>query len=293
LRGGASQFDHVGHFQSFNTGGIEHFGLVFEVNVLDFGNQGFDLVDTLVQQIQGTEHTAVSLHGHTNLVAHILGLSARCAGFQTVDTVQRVLDGGLVDFLVRVCFLGVRIHNVVARSATEHDQIQQGVRTQTVGTVHRRSGTFTDGVQTVDDLVLARWRLGHNLTVVVRGDTAHLVVDGWNHRDWVFDRVHVTELDRDFANRGQTFLDDVSTQVIQFQNHVAAIATTATFLDFLVHGAGHEVTWGQVFQGGSVTLHEALAVFIQQDTAFTAHAFGNQHASTGNASGVELPEFHV
>src|SRR5690606_18957230 len=41
------------------------------------------------------------------------------------------------------------------------------------------------------------------------------------------------------------------------------------------------------------TLHEALAVFIQQDTAFTAHAFGNQHASTGNASGVELPEFHV
>src|SRR5690606_3784678 len=209
LRGGASHFDHVGHFQSFNTGGIEHFGLVFEVNVLDFGNQGFDLVDTLVQQIQGTEHAAVSLHGHTNLVAHVLCLFARCTGFQTVDAVQRVLDGGLVDFLVRVRFLGVRIHKVVAGSATEHDQVQQGVRTQTVGTVHGSSGTFTDGVQTVDDLVLARWRLGHNLTVVVRGDTAHLVVDGWNHRDWVFDRVHVTELDRDFANRGQTFLDDV------------------------------------------------------------------------------------
>ena len=34
-------------------------------------------------------------------------------------------------------------------------------------------------------------------------------------------------------------------------------------------------------------------MLVFQNTAFTAHPFGNQHPGTGNASGVKLPEFHV
>ena len=78
------------------------------------------------------------------------------------------------------------------------------------------------------------------------------------------------------------------------QQHVVLVGTAAaTFLDFGGHGAGHHVTGSQVLGVGRVALHEAFLAVVPQDAAFAAHAFGNQHAGTGHAGGVELPEFHV
>ena len=65
------------------------------------------------------------------------------------------------------------------------------------------------------------------------------------------------------------------------------------YLDFLVHRAGHEVARCQVLQGGRIALHETLAIAVEQDGAFAAAAFGQQHARAGHAGGVELPELHV
>ena len=42
-----------------------------------------------------------------------------------------------------------------------------------------------------------------------------------------------------------------------------------------------------------VALHKALAVRIAQNRAFASAAFGQQHARTCHAGGVELPELHV
>src|SRR5690606_15230024 len=41
------------------------------------------------------------------------------------------------------------------------------------------------------------------------------------------------------------------------------------------------------------TLHEALAMLVDQVTTLTTAAFGNQYTGTGNTGGVELPPFHV
>ena len=89
-------------------------------------------------------------------------------------------------------------------------------------------------------------------------------------------------------------MDGLGAQVVELEQHVVLVRTAATaFLDLLVHGARHEVARRQVFQGRRIALHEALAVAVEQDGAFAAAAFGQQHAGAGHAGRVELPELHV
>src|SRR3546814_12353378 len=65
------------------------------------------------------------------------------------------------------------------------------------------------------------------------------------------------------------------------------------FLDLLVHGARNEIARSQILECRRVALHEALAILVQQDTAFAAHPFGNQHPGARDTSGMELPELHI
>ena len=67
----------------------------------------------------------------------------------------------------------------------------------------------------------------------------------------------------------------------------------ATFLDLLVHRARNEIARRQVLQGRRIAFHETLAIAVPQDRAFTAAAFGQQHAGAGDAGRMELPELHV
>ena len=57
--------------------------------------------------------------------------------------------------------------------------------------------------------------------------------------------------------------------------------------------ARHHVTRSQILGVRRVALHETLAIAVEQNAAFAAHAFGDQHARAGHAGRVELPEFHV
>ena len=56
---------------------------------------------------------------------------------------------------------------------------------------------------------------------------------------------------------------------------------------FLVVGGRRAVVVGDVVE------HEALAVFVEEHAALAAHALGDQHPRTVNASGVELDELGV
>lgn len=69
--------------------------------------------------------------------------------------------------------------------------------------------------------------------------------------------------------------------------------TAAAFTDFDHDGTRHHVTTRQIFRIRGITLHEALAVFVQQIAAFTAAAFCDQHARAGDTGGVELPHLHI
>ena len=96
-----------------------------------------------------------------------------------------------------VLALGMRSHDVVTRSASEHNQIKQRISTQAVGTVYRSRRTFTDRVKAIDDVGLLAVPASH-LTVIVTRDTAHLVMDGWHHWNRLFSGVDVGKLVSDF-----------------------------------------------------------------------------------------------
>src|SRR5690606_10229653 len=183
---------------------------------------------------------------------------------------------------------------VQASGATEYHQVEQRVTAQTVGTVYRYTGHFANGEQAFDDLVVAFGILGDRLTMDVGGNTTHHVVTGRHYRHRGSDRVDMGEGLGQLTDTRQAAVQHFLAQVIQLQHDVVAIrATTVASQDFLDHGAGHDVTTGKVLGVGSVTLHEALAVLVDQVSTFTTATFGNQYTGTGNTGRVELPHFHI
>ena len=133
-----------------------------------------------------------------------------------------------------------------------------------------------------------------DLPVDVRRNAAHLVMDRRHDRNRLLDRIDVRELDRDLADRRQPLDDHLGAEVIELQQHVVLVRTAAApFLDLLVHRARDDVARREVLQVRRIALHEALAVRVEQDPAFAAHAFGDQHAGARDAGRMELPELHV
>ena len=100
---------------------------------------------------------------------------------------------------------------------------------------------------------------------------------------------------RELADARQTGFQHLFAEVIQLELDVRAPGTVAatTFADLDHDGAGHHVATGQILGVGGITLHEALAIFIEQIAAFTAATFGHQHPCPGDAGRVELPHLHV
>lgn len=112
----------------------------------------------------------------------------------------------------------------------------------------------------------------------VGGNAAHHVVAGRDHRDRRNDRVDVGEGLGQFADAGQAAVQDFLAEVVEFQQHVVLVRAHAVAgQDFLDHGTGDHVATGQVLRVRRITLHEALAVGVDQVTAFAAATFGDQY----------------
>src|SRR3990167_6839142 len=291
--GGLGDFHQVVDFERFDARGVEHLGLVLERDVGHALAQRVDLGHAFVHHGLGAEHAGMHLHGRAHVVGHVLGVFAAGGIVQTGQAGQGLVGGvGRQRFVVLVLVVG--FDDVVAGRAAEHQQVEQRVGAQAVGAVHADAGAFAHGVQAVDDLLRAVAVGGDDLAVDVGRDAAHLVVDGGHDRDRFARDVHVGEVHADLVHRRQALVDGLGAQVVELEQHVVLVGAAATaFLDFLVHAARDEVARCQVLQRGRVALHEALAVAVEQDRAFTAAAFGQQHTRAGHAGGVELPELHV
>src|SRR6056297_747845 len=82
--------------------------------------------------------------------------------------------------------------------------------------------------------------------------------------------------------------------MIELQQDVVAIRADAPALEDLDdHGTRNHIPAGEIFGGRSVTLHEALAVLVDQVSTLTPTAFRYQRARTMNSGRVELPHLHV
>src|SRR5690606_13333129 len=213
-----------------------------------------------------------------------------------VDTgqpLERGLDVGVAAATgVDALFEGLL--QVQTGGTTEHHQVEQRVAAQAVGTVYGYASHLAHGEQAFDDLVVAVGVLGDGLAMNVGGNAAHHVVAGRDDRDRRDDRVDVREGLGQFADAGQAAVQNFLAEVVELQQYVVLVRAHAVAGDhFLDHGAGDHVTAGQVLGVRSVTLHEALAMGVDQVTAFTAATFGDQYTGAGDAGRVELPHFDV
>ena len=117
---------------------------------------------------------------------------------------------------------------------------------------------------------------------------------GRDDRNRSDDRVNVGKGLRQLANTWQTAVQHVFAEVVEFQQYVILVRATAVAgNDFLDHGTSNHVATGQVFGVRRITLHETLAMGVDQVTTFTTATFGDQYTGAGDASRVELPHFDV
>jgi hypothetical protein len=88
---------------------------------------------------------------------------------QELDALHSCLIGNLL-----VGFAGCKcLRYVVRTSATENDDVEEGIRTETVGTVYGHASGFAGSVETWDDLVLPVLIDGKHLASILRRNTTH------------------------------------------------------------------------------------------------------------------------
>ncbi len=160
--------------------------------------------------------------------------------------------------------------------------------------MYRRTSRLTHGHQAGDHAVGVVFGGAEDLTIIIRGDTAHVVVHGGQYGDRFFGDIHTGKNLGRFGDARQTFGQCFFWQVVEVQVDVIAIrAHTAPFADFHGHAAADVVTRGEVFVVGRIAFHEPFAFGVGEVSALTPCAFGDQTARPVDARGVELHEFHV
>jgi len=171
--------------------------------------------------------------------------------------------------------------------------------------MHGDAGALARSVEAIEHLLL---RAEDHAAVQVGGDAAHGVVgrglDGHRllHRidaqigagevgDVGQLRLDVGPVDAArLARLGQIAVDRLRRHV---QMDVVLAVDTPPGLNLQENGPANDVAAGQVLDRRRVTLHEALALAVEQDAALAAHAFGDKDAQLVDARRVELEELHV
>ena len=252
------------------------------------------MLKTFGHRVAFTEYREVVLHAFLQRFTDFHRIFAVTVAVPAVEALKRGINfvvGRVTQrALLRNGFLQMQTH-----CTTKHHQVQQGVAAQTVCAVYGYAGNFAHREQARNDHVFALLVHGQRLTGHFGRNTAHHVVAGWDNRNRLFHRIDVREGAGQFQDARQTGLQHFFTQVVELQLGVwtPRAVTAAAFTDFDHDGTRHHVTTRQVFRIRGITLHEALAVFIQQVATFTTAAFCYQHACTGDAGRVELPHLHI
>ena len=133
--------------------------------------------------------------------------------------------------------------------------------------VYRDASGFTGGEQSIDGRGAIRIHI----------DTTHGVMHGRSHRDGFVNRIDSGEVHCDFANLRQLSFYFLRSQMAQIQPHAIVVESPA-FVDLALNGSGDQVARCQLHELRRVFFHKAVAVPIDQVSAFTAGAFGNQNA---------------
>mmetsp|Transcript_34818 Transcript_34818/g.42009 ORF Transcript_34818/g.42009 Transcript_34818/m.42009 type:complete len:352 (+) Transcript_34818:867-1922(+) len=137
-------------------------------------------------------------------------------------------------------------------------------------------------------------RGGHYLTMVVGGDTTHVVVHSWDNRDGLLGNIDTSKDGSSLGDTRETLGQHLRREMVQVQVDVVILRSdTASLTDLHGHRAADNVTRGKILSSWCITLHETLALTITQDTTFPSGALSNQAASTIDACWMELHKLQI
>ncbi len=137
---------------------------------------------TFLQNLGGAEHRAIVLHHLLHLQAQLRrGCIARGVA-ELIEARERAVGGILRQ--IRVAVPGMQNFGTAhGRRAAEHHQVDQRVRAQAICAVYGHAGRFPERHQTGHHEIVVAALLGQCLAMIVRGNTAHIVMHGRNDRD--------------------------------------------------------------------------------------------------------------
>ena len=180
--------DHRLHDEVVELERLDQVGIPDQRTVgdLDVGHRVVDLVDQLrrlPRSISPVRNTA-QLFCITFCMrsAQLRGRRLAVGVAELVEPRQREVGGILRQ--VRLLLAGMHELGAAMRGgAAEHHEVDQRVRAEPVGAVHRDAAGLAERHQAGHDGVVVAVLLGQHLAVIVRGDAAHVVVHGRHDRD--------------------------------------------------------------------------------------------------------------
>ena len=218
-----------------------------------------DELGALFEHFAGAEHRAIVLHHLLHPRPQLRGRRAARGMAELVEARQRPLGRILGQFGMLVVG-GEDFGAAMRRGAPKHHEVDQRIRPEPVGAMHRDASGFAERHQARYHRVRVAVLLGQHLAVEVRRDAAHVVMHGRQHRDRLLGDVDVGKNARCLRNAGQALVQHLRVEVVEGEENVILLRPDAAALaDFDGHGAGDHVTRGEIFGRGRIALHEALA----------------------------------
>ncbi|SGY16829.1 BQ5605_C012g07003 [Microbotryum silenes-dioicae] len=272
---------------------IPDHGSILDADILPRAQDAAQRLDTVLKRVLCAEHGRIVLHRLLHVQSDLGRRLGAVGGADLVQSRDRVETGVGRDLLVRLPGLE-RLRDVVGDSATEDDNVEERVGTETVRAVDGNTGGLAGGVETRHDLVLAVLVNGQDLTGVLGGDTTHVVMDGRQDGNRLLGDVDTGKNRGRFRDTGQSFVQDLWRQVGELEVAVVLFGTdTATFADLDRHRTRDDVTRGQILRRRRVSLHESFTLRVEQVSTFTSRALRDQAACTVDTCGVELHKFEI
>ncbi|CAB4569592.1 unannotated protein [freshwater metagenome] len=241
-----------------------------------------------LERLFGAEHLRVAVHLFLQLFTNGCDALGSAGGTDALNEVAHVLRG-VFRQLNELRLLGV-FHGVATGTLSEDIDVEQGVCSQTVGSVNRHTGTFAGGVEARNH----RGVVGENLCLDVGRNTTHCVVSGGHNRNGLNDGVDAQVGARKFGDVRKFGFENLSPEVGAVEQNIVFVRPgAATLNDLLHHATGDDVSRCEVLDGRRVTLHKSLTRCVAKNGTLATSTLGEQDAQTSETRRVELVELHV
>jgi hypothetical protein len=163
-----------------------------------------------------------------------------------------------------VGFAGLQsLGNMVGAGPPKHNNVQEGIGSESIGSVNGDTGGLTSGVQPRNNSVLTVLIDGQYFAGILCGDAAHIVMDSGEDRDRILGNIDARKDGSRLRNAWKALVENGSWQVRELQVYVVLVGpATSPISDLHGHGAGDDITRGQVLCGRGIALHEALTIGV-------------------------------